>query len=290
MTTPPEDQLVTIEETVAAQAAAELDAAVAAEGLTVAALAAAMPLIIVLIASSVPAAFAAGVALALEVSAKRAALLRRAARRARRVAQRLHVEARVREALAAEAAALRQADDDAARRAVMERAKTRVREVAASIMNEAAAAGSETVAHRTGASGLVWVAERDACLTCQALSGQTVEIGQRFSALLTFGDRPLKWRRFTGRPPRHPHCRCRVQPWHGEQSVTTSLIREARRSVVKGFSLPSESEPARLRAARRLLRRGAGLPRTVEAYGRASVTAGRFPRGRTVPTGRRPAA
>lgn len=286
----PEQRIVAAEEAAAARAAASISAAVGVYGLTAAALAAAAPLIVVAIASLVPAAFIAGFAAALEVSAKRARRLRRAARRARRVAQQLHIGALVREALAVEAVALRQAGDDAARGAAIERAKARVRQVAASVVNDAAAAGSETVADRAGAQGLVWVAERDACLTCQALSGQTVRIGEKFPPGLTFADRPLKWRRFTGRPPRHPHCRCRVQPWHGEQSVVASLQREARRSVVRGFSLPSESNAARLRAARRVLGRGAALPRSVEAYGRGAVASGRFPRGRNVPTGRRPAA
>jgi len=132
----------------------------------------------------------------------------------------------------------------------------------------------------------MWVAERDGCLTCTALSGQIVKVGQRFPQNRTFGDKPLLWRGFTGRPPRHPNCRCRVRPvWGDGQGAAVALRREARRSVVRGFSLPSESEAARLRAADRLLRRGAGLPPTVEDYGREAVRQGRFPRGRAVPTG-----
>jgi len=291
VTTPPspEQRIVAVEEATAARAAAQLEATVAAQGLTAAALAAAMPLIIVVIASAVPQAVAAGIAMALSVSRKGRKLDRLIARRALRAAPRIDVEGRVRDASSAAAVQLERAEDDNARRRVFEQTKAAVRQVAAAVVNEAAAAGSELAAHKTGADGLVWVAERDACLTCQALSGQTVTVGQRFPAAVTFGDKPLRWRRFTGRPPRHPHCRCRVQPWHGEQSVITSLLREARRSVIRGFSLPSESNAARLRAARRLLARGAQLPRSVEAYGAGSVARGRFPRGRNVPAGRRAA-
>lgn len=152
-----------------------------------------------------------------------------------------------------------------------------------STVNQAAAAGSEQAAALLGAPGVVWVAERDACVHCLGLAGRVSATG-RFDGAHTFGDKPLAWRGFTGRPPRHPNCRCRVIPWAGENDlVPAALRREAERSIVRGWSLPSESEAARLRAAERLLRRGTGLPRSVARYGRDAVRAGRFPRGRDVP-------
>lgn len=184
------------------------------------------------------------------------------------------------------AAAVRSAPDQKRARVVAERVASRLEAVTATAVNQAASAGVDAVARQAGADGVMWVAERDGCLTCAALSGRIVRVGERFPQNRTFGDKPLLWRGFTGRPPRHPNCRCRVRPvWGDGQGAAAALRREARRSVVRGFSLPSESAAARLRAADRLLRRGAGLPPTVEDYGREAVRQGRFPRGRAVPTG-----
>jgi len=69
----------------------------------------------------------------------------------------------------------------------------------------------------------------------------------------------------------------------GEVTLPEALKREARRSVARGFSLPSESEAQRLAATDRLLREGAGLPKTVEAAARRAVDRGGYPRGRKVP-------
>lgn len=173
----------------------------------------------------------------------------------------------------------------------IDKAKTAAGRLAADAVNDAAAAGTMEEARRLGARAVLWVAERDACLHCLALSGVEVRVGGRFRPTITFADKPLRWRGFTGWPPRHPNCRCRLRPVFGDSSAQReALRREARRSVVRGFSLPSESEAARLRAADRLLRRGAGLPRSVEEYGREAVAAGRFPRGRDLPDGTAAAA
>ena len=82
---------------------------------------------------------------------------------------------------------------------------------------------------------VVFVPERDACLECTEMAGATGD------------DIEL--------PPLHPHCRCEVQPYDDED-VPKALKREAVRSVLRGFSLPSESEAARLR--RRSVEEGSG--------------------------------
>jgi hypothetical protein len=123
--------------------------------------------------------------------------------------------------------------------------------------NEAVA----SAARQTGAK-LVFVPERDACLRCIGLSGATG------------GDIDL--------PPIHPHCRCEVEPYDDE-AVPLALKREAVRSVLRGFSLPSESEAARLRAARDMLGRRPAAPESVKAYARAAIRRGKFPRGRRLP-------
>lgn len=129
----------------------------------------------------------------------------------------------------------------------------------------------------------VWLAERDACLHCLAYAGQQPRRDGTFPQDLTFADRPLKpWQTPLRAPPRHPHCRCQIVAWNGVDSggaglnFPESLQREARRSVIKGWALPSESDSARQRAAQRLLLAGAGLPATVEARARAAIRSGRF--------------
>ena len=143
--------------------------------------------------------------------------------------------------------------------------------------------------------GRMWIAERDACLHCLALSGQIAEAGQPYPSDLTFyigpnGDyKPLAvwpvgplWG-----PPRHPNCRCfqrpvpvledyPVMPWEtGPVTPSEALKREARRSVLRGQS-GSDSRPARLRAVSALLAVGADLPKSVTARARAALRAGQF--------------
>lgn len=155
--------------------------------------------------------------------------------------------------------------------------------VAAHITSAASAAVTD-VAESTGWAR-IWVAERDACLHCLAYAGHITTTGV-FPTGLTFADRPLRPMGPLLGPPLHPHCRCvleLIDP--DDHEVSRALKREAKRSVLRGFSLPSESEAARLRAAQRLLERGSTLPKSVKQYARTAVRRGEFPRGREVPTG-----
>lgn len=155
------------------------------------------------------------------------------------------------------------------------------------VATRSVARGSVDVAAATGA-GRVWIAERDACLACLALSGHVVHDSALFPNI-TFGDRPLSLPAVPY-PPRHPHCRCRVRPYTGpgpslDMSATdtaSALAREARRSVLKGWT-GHESEPARRRAADRLIHQGAHLPRSVVARAARDLHADRFPT-RPLPT------
>jgi hypothetical protein len=154
------------------------------------------------------------------------------------------------------------------------------RAVAAGIATETARAAADPDV--PGEPGLLWLAERDGCLICAALSGHVVAAGDLFPDV-TFGDRPLGWR--VPHPPAHPHCRCRVRPYSGpppsdDISATdpaSVLAREARRSVARGWSA-YDSEPARLRAADRLVRKGADLPASVVARAVSDLRAGEFSR------------
>lgn len=123
---------------------------------------------------------------------------------------------------------------------------------------------------------VVWVAERDACLVCLAYAGQTTAPGTPFPAGLTFGDKPQADHEPLTSPPKHPHCRCVLQPLHpSDAAVAEGLKREARRSVLRGWA-DEDSEKLKLRAAARLLAQGADLPKSVERRARDAVRDGRF--------------
>lgn len=128
---------------------------------------------------------------------------------------------------------------------------------------------------------VVWLAERGACLTCQALSGQVADpsSGTWFDEFATFDRRPMPvWppdQPLMG-PPRHPHCRCRLRIISASNTMLPdALAREARRSVARGFS-DHASRPARLGAADRLLAAGMRLPVTVEHRAARDVARGTF--------------
>jgi hypothetical protein len=120
----------------------------------------------------------------------------------------------------------------------------------------------------------VWVAEVNACVTCLAYSGRTADPGDDFPAGLTYGRRSSVTEP-VGFPPAHPHCRCTVEPLN-DPSYAAALRREADRSVLRGFSLESESMATRIDAAERLLNRGVTAPKSVLAYARAAVKRGEF--------------
>lgn len=136
---------------------------------------------------------------------------------------------------------------------------------------------------------LLWFAEPDACVVCLALAGSVVGADEDFDADATFGRHPTPW--FGSkplRPPRHPRCRCRCEPWLGHGggpvSLPMALKREAQRSIALGWALDSEPDSVRRDAANRLLARGANLPKSVKARARHQVDhATKFKR--PVPTG-----
>lgn len=156
------------------------------------------------------------------------------------------------------------------------------------LVNEQANTAIRDVATDLGAR-LLWLAERDSCVVCEALSGQVVEAGDEFDVAATFGTHPPSRPPggLTG-PPRHFRCRCRTSPWFGDElapdSLPMVLRREAERSVLHGFALPSEPDSIRQRAASRLLNRVVGqhgiapsgwkVPASVE-----KSTAGRLKKG-----------
>lgn len=141
-------------------------------------------------------------------------------------------------------------------------------------VNRAVSAGTAAVAQLAGMN-VVWIAERNACLNCLAYSGQVVEPGRPFPPGLTFGDRPLKPLGPLLYPPLHPNCRCQLDITNLEPGQDDSLVREAQRTVARGWS-EYASEPARRRAADALIRRGSLLPRSVLARAARDIASGSF--------------
>ncbi|MGW3821809.1 hypothetical protein ACWEAF_05740 [Streptomyces sp. NPDC005071] len=162
--------------------------------------------------------------------------------------------------------------------------RTNVTWVVNQAVNEGLIAGIRAVGARK-----LWIAERDACVRCAAYAGHVVDVGDDFPGGLSFDPTQRGRGNDLPAPPLHPHCRCRVVAWkdswavEGVLSLPDSLRREARRSVARGWSLPSETNAARIRAARELLRTGAGLPKSVAEFAATAVRAGRFA-NRSVPT------
>lgn len=152
--------------------------------------------------------------------------------------------------------------------------------------NEAATAAVRASAEANGV-GLLWIAERDACVHCLAYAGRYAAPGETFPDDLTFGEKPLAQDDPLRGPPLHPNCRCTVRPWDPswDAELPAALEREARRSIVLGFKLDTEPDSTRLRAADRLLTAGAGLPKTVVARARRAVAQGKFADRRRAPHG-----
>lgn len=121
---------------------------------------------------------------------------------------------------------------------------------------------------------VVWVAETNACVHCLKYSGQVAEPGSDFPGGLTYGKKsyhpdPLP------HPPLHPHCRCFLEPLN-DPSFAEALRREANRSVLRGFSLESESMKTRVDAAQRLLDEGVEAPKSVKEYAYNAIKRGYF--------------
>lgn len=148
------------------------------------------------------------------------------------------------------------------------------------MINAAASLGAVHVAREVGGQ-LMWVSERGACLHCLAYAGQVVNPGEEFEGGRTFGDKPLSEAPLKS-PPLHPFCRCRLSVWLGSREgvgpteAPKALEREAWRTVLRGWS-PYASEPARLRAADRLIEQvEAQMPKSVIAVARRAIRDGEF--------------
>lgn len=164
-----------------------------------------------------------------------------------------------------------------------------VKAAVARYIGGAMATGQQAVTAAADAPFEVWTAERDACARCTAYSGELVATGAGFPGGRSLDPKQVKAKASPVRPPLHPHCRCDLVPYDpdlhppGAVTLPEALKREAYRSAVRGFSLPTESNASRLRVAEHVLSLNPDLPKSVLAYGRSAVRQGRFPSGRDVP-------
>lgn len=163
---------------------------------------------------------------------------------------------------------------------------TPAKQLARSTTNKASNIGLERVAAESEELIAVWRAEQDGCVHCMAYQGHRQRKGV-YPKGLTFAAKPLK-AEVVKRPPLHPNCRCTQWILHKDvaPAVQAGLKREAQRSILKGWSVSSESEKVRLDAARRLLADHPAMPKSVQAYARSAVKNGAFARGRDVPGAR----
>ncbi len=151
------------------------------------------------------------------------------------------------------------------------------------ITNRVSNEGLTLVGEADPTSVLIWRAERDACVHCLAYQGHARMRGG-YPTGLTFGKKPLHKQRVT-MPPLHPNCRC-TQWLIGRdvaKRIQEALLREAKRSILRGWSVESESNTVRVDAARRLLAKKPAVPKSVSAYARSAVRSGEFKRGRDFP-------
>lgn len=151
------------------------------------------------------------------------------------------------------------------------------------VTNRVSNEGLTMVGEADPTSVLIWRAERDACVHCLAYQGHA-RVRGGYPTGLTFGKKPLHKNRVT-MPPLHPNCRC-TQWLIGRdvaKRIQEALLREAKRSILRGWSLETESNNVRVDAARRLLATNPAVPKSVEIYARSAVRSGEFKRGRDFP-------
>lgn len=103
------------------------------------------------------------------------------------------------------------------------RAVTRITAGVAVAVTSAAANAAQVVARYLGPGmRMLWVAEPGACPACAAYAGRSIPLGGHFPGGLSLDPARTVFLTSIPGPPRHPHCRCSVIPWHPRWTVNTS--------------------------------------------------------------------
>ena len=180
--------------------------------------------------------------------------------------------------------------------ALANRAVTYTDQAASNLVHDAARSGIDQVAAADGWQQIC-IGERNCCLRCASFQGAIAEPPDYVFHPVLLGRWLTAADHMGATIPFHPHCRDRGRLVRADQtrvsslmdpgSLTSALRREARRSIVLGLALPSESQSARQRAAQDLLARrgGAGLPKTVEQRARRRIASGQFHTRAVITTG-----
>ena len=124
------------------------------------------------------------------------------------------------------------------------RAVTRITQSVAVAITSAAAHAVRIVADHLGPGvRLLWVAEPGACPACAAYAGRHIRPGGHFPGGLSLDPRRTVFTTSIPGPPRHPHCRCGLIPWHPAWHTTgTPLPQLLQQRARAGARTPS---PAR---------------------------------------------
>lgn len=131
----------------------------------------------------------------------------------------------------------------------------------------------------------IWVPEAGACILCMSLAGSIAVPGEPFRPVVDVADESARPKVPLWSPPAHSFCRCKAEPYAGpvhslkRTDRPTILRRAAQLAIASGRA--AGSEPARVRAADRLLEVGEALllPARARKAARKAVARKRFRRG-----------
>jgi hypothetical protein len=127
------------------------------------------------------------------------------------------------------------------------RAVTRITAGVAVAVTSAAANAAVVVARYLGPGvRMLWVAEPGACPACAAYAGRSIRIGGRFPGGLSLDPQRTVFLTAIPGPPRHPHCRCDVIPWHPRWTANTTgtplpVLLQQRARAAHRASVPAQA-------------------------------------------------
>jgi hypothetical protein len=161
------------------------------------------------------------------------------------------------------------------RASVARQAKAILERTARTTFNDELNAGIRVAAEKVGAR-LVWIAERNACLSCTALAGHVVTPGQPFPDGTRFGGKRGEFAPVT-EPPFHHNCRCRVSPWIGHdtkaaEAVTHDWQDAIKDALAKGDTVAADA--ARRAAAAALASAAEDMPQALRREAERAVLRG----------------
>ncbi|MFD8839851.1 hypothetical protein [Streptomyces griseofuscus] len=121
------------------------------------------------------------------------------------------------------------------------RAVSRITAGVATAITSAAANAALLVARYLGPGmRLLWVSEPGACPACAAYAGRSIPLGGHFPGGLSLDPRRTVFLTSIPGPPRHPHCRCSVIPWHPQWKTSgTPLPQLLQRLARAGMTRPT---------------------------------------------------